>query len=185
LSEATYPATYILEVVHFSVVDQNDDGIYEPGEHVMVHSIRIRNRGGMPSPTTRSIQLLVEGTQWLEPVATEPLMLPCAIQPGQEVTVPGILRALIRNETAERPAGVRLDAKDVVRVAAVFNERLNRPIPDFSIDVEIPIRYPIRLDPPTYLDCVAKGDKVRFKWVVSYCRNSPCLIGNENRDLKS
>lgn len=167
LSEATYPAAYILEIVHFDVVDENYDGVNEPGEHIFVHNIRVRNRGGMPSPSTRSIHLLIQGTQWLEPVAAEPLQLPFSIQPGQDVTLTGVLRALIRNESAEKPPGIQLQTEDMVRIVAVFHERLNRPIPDFSTGVRIPIRYPIRLDAPTYLDCVAKGDKVRFKWVVS------------------
>ncbi|KAK5651900.1 hypothetical protein OQA88_11559 [Cercophora sp. LCS_1] len=166
LSEATYPAPYTLELVHFDVVDENHDGVNEPGEHIFVHNIRVRNRGGMPTPSTRSIQLLIQGTQWLDPVMTEPLQLPFSIQPGQEVALPGVLRARIRNEWTEKPIGSCLRVDETLHLVAVFNERLNRPIPNFSAGVPITIRYPLSLDAPTYLDCVAKGDKVRFKWVV-------------------
>ena len=179
LSEATYPATYILEIVHFDVIDENHDGVNEPGEHILVHNIRVRNRGGMPSPSTRSIQLSIQGTQWLDPVMTEPLQLPFSIQPGQEVTLSGMLRALIRNEWAEKPPGIYLHTEDLVSLVAVFNERLNRPIPNFSSPVRIQIRYPLRLDAPTYLDCVAKGDKVRFKWVVH--NDSNLAYGSETQ----
>ncbi|KAK3319584.1 hypothetical protein B0T19DRAFT_478693 [Cercophora scortea] len=166
LSEATYPGPYTLELVHFDVVDENHDGINEPGEHVLVHNIRVRNRGGMPTPSTRSIQLLIQGTQWLDPVMTEPVQVPFSIQAGQEVTVPGVLRALIRNEWTEKPVGTPLRVQQTLSLVAVFNERLNRPIPNFSAGVPLNIRYPLSLDAPTYLDCVAKGDKVRFKWAV-------------------
>ena len=159
---------YILEVVHFDVVDENHDGINEPGEHILVHNIRVRNRGGMPSPATRSIQLLIQGTQWLDPVATEPLQLPFSIQPSQEITLPGVLRARIRNEWSERAPGSCLQVVESVNLVACFTERLNRPILNFYAGVNIQIRYPLRLDAPTYLDCVAKGDKVRFKWQVSF-----------------
>jgi len=83
------------------------------------------------------------------------------------VDVPGVLRAYIRNEWSEKPIGEALNHLDNIQLLAIFHERLNRPIPNFCGSTQIVIRYPLRLDPPTYLDCVAKGDKVRFKWVVS------------------
>jgi len=100
-------------------------------------------------------------------VAKEPLQLPFSIQAGQEVAVPGILRALIRNEWSEKPVGKQLESEDAVRIVAVFGERLVRPIPDFCPQRTIQIKYPIRLDAPKYMDCVAKGGKVSFSWVVS------------------
>lgn len=166
LSEATYPGPYCLTVTKFDIIDENEDGINEPGEHLLVHNIKIRNTGGMPSPDLRSIHILIQGTQWLDPIISEPIELPRSIQPGQEVEVPGVLRAYIRNEWAERPLGMMLKAIESVRLVAFFNERLNRPIPNFSGESRIFIQYPLVLDAPTYLDCVAKGDKVRFKWVL-------------------
>jgi hypothetical protein len=166
LSEATYPSPYSLQVVKFDIIDENEDGINEPGEHLIVHNIRVRNAGGMPSPKSRSVHLLIQGTQFLEPIISEPVELPRAIQPGQEVDVPGVLRAYIRNESSEKPIGAALNYLDNIQLLATFHERLNRPIPNFCGFTQILIRYPLRLDPPTYLDCVAKGDKVRFKWVV-------------------
>jgi hypothetical protein len=167
LSEATYPSPYSLQVVKFDIIDENEDGINEPGEHLLVHNIRVKNTGGMPSPESRSIHLLIQGTQFLEPITSEPLELPRSIQPGQEVEVPGVLRAYIRNEWSEKPLGESLHYLDNVQILGIFHERLNRPIPNFCGQTQIVIRYPLRLDPPTYLDCVAKGDRVRFKWVVS------------------
>ncbi|KAF2249645.1 hypothetical protein BU26DRAFT_425931, partial [Trematosphaeria pertusa] len=166
LSEATYPDVYRLQITKFDIIDENEDGINEPGEHLHVHNIRVRNVGGMPSPELRSIHVLIQGTQFLDPVVTEPIELPRSIQPGQEVEVPGVLRAFIRNEWAEKPLGLMLKAKEFVRLVAYFNERLNRPIPNFCGQTPIFIEYPLVLDAPTYLDCVAKGDKVRFKWVL-------------------
>ncbi|KAF8855606.1 hypothetical protein BDZ45DRAFT_804902 [Acephala macrosclerotiorum] len=166
LSEATYPSPYSLQVVKFDVIDENADGINEPGEHLLVHNIRVRNAGGMPSPGSRSIHLLIQGTQYLEPITSEPVELPRSIQPGQEVEVPGVLRAFIRNEWSEKPLGQALNHFDNVQLLATFHERLNRPVPNFCGLTQILIRYPLRLEKPTYLDCVGKGDRVRFKWVV-------------------
>jgi len=171
-------------VVKFDVIDENEDGINEPGERIIVHNIRVRNAGGMPSPESRSIHLLIRGTQFLNPITSEPVELPRAIQPGQEVDVPGMLRAYIRSESGERPIGAALSGFDNIRLLATFYGRLNRPIPNFCGFTQIQIQYPLRLDPPTYLDCVAKGDKVRFKWVVvsflSACQKVMVLADTNN-----
>jgi hypothetical protein len=81
--------------------------------------------------------------------------------------VPGVLRAYIRNEWSEKPIGEDLDYDENVQLLATFHERLNRPIPNFCRFTKVKIRYPLKLDRPTYLDCVPKGGNVRFKWVVS------------------
>lgn len=43
--EQEYPSRYNLELVDFDIEDENGDGIFEPGEHIMVKRIRIRNTG--------------------------------------------------------------------------------------------------------------------------------------------
>lgn len=45
LTEATYPGPYKLEVVSFDVIDENEDGINEPGEHLLVKNIKVKNAG--------------------------------------------------------------------------------------------------------------------------------------------
>ena len=44
-STARYESCYQLELVDFDVEDENGDGIFEPGEHIIVRRIRIRNSG--------------------------------------------------------------------------------------------------------------------------------------------
>lgn len=48
--EQTYRSRYNLELVGFDVEDENEDGIFEPGEHLFVRRIQIRNSGILPSP---------------------------------------------------------------------------------------------------------------------------------------
>ena len=40
-----YPSIYDLELMDFDVEDENGDGIFEPGEHVFIRRIRVRNIG--------------------------------------------------------------------------------------------------------------------------------------------
>lgn len=81
--------------------------------------------------------------------------------------MPGVLKAFIRYETAPRHFGTPLFEKDTVRLIATFDERLNRSIPEFNPQgMDIFVQYPLELSPPRCLDCVAKGDNVRFNWTV-------------------
>ena len=160
-----YPSRYMLEVVDFKVTDENGDGINEPGEHLIVSDIVIRNTGMMPSPRLSKLQVLIRGTKWLEPVP-EPLQLPVEIPPGHSVQVPGRLRAFIKNETASRDPGTLLQARDTVSLRA-YSMRLQRDVPEFKGGVDITCQYPFLMTTPKYLDCVAKGDTVRFSWTVS------------------
>ncbi|KAK8081072.1 hypothetical protein PG997_008890 [Apiospora hydei] len=167
-ASSTYPGVYKLEVVRFNITDENGDGINEPGEHVIVHDLVVRNVGLMPSPATRSVHVLIQGTQYLEPVSSQPLQLPFGIRPGQEVEVPGLLRALVRHRGYGEPAGeLAGGVNDWVQLVGVFHERLNRPIPGFcGLKTPIRICYPLVLDPPIFLRSVAKGDRVRFRWLL-------------------
>ena len=40
-----YASLYQLELLDFDVEDENGDGIFEPGEHLFIRRIRIRNTG--------------------------------------------------------------------------------------------------------------------------------------------
>ncbi|KAH7137305.1 hypothetical protein B0J13DRAFT_639656 [Dactylonectria estremocensis] len=163
LSEVTYTSVYSLQVAGFDIIDENQDGINEPGEHIFVNNIRVKNVGGMPSPSASTVELLIQETSWLAPIATEPVWLPQSILPGQQVEIPGTLRAFIRNRV-ESPEMDKLEVTEDVRLVAIFNERMQRALPDFCDPSPIIITYPLTFSPPTYLDCVAKGDNVRFKW---------------------
>ena len=44
-SEQQYAARFQLELLDFHVEDENGDGIFEPGEHVFIRRIRVRNTG--------------------------------------------------------------------------------------------------------------------------------------------
>ncbi|KAK0615131.1 hypothetical protein B0T17DRAFT_657375 [Bombardia bombarda] len=157
-----YPSRYMLAVTSFDVYDENDDGINEPGEYIIITNIVVQNTGLMPGPS--KLQVLVRGTKWLDPVLL-PVDLPSGILPGQTVQVPGSLKAFIRNESTMREAGTLLRARDTVSLRA-FSPRLQRDVPEFEGGVAVVYQYPLTMTMPKYLDCVAKGDIVRFSWQV-------------------
>lgn len=48
-TESTYPSIYQLKVVSFDVIDENEDGVNEPGEHLFIQNIRVENTGKLRS----------------------------------------------------------------------------------------------------------------------------------------
>jgi hypothetical protein len=175
-TSATYPSGYVLKVVSFDICDENEDGINEPGEHLLVSNIKVQNTGGMPSPKTADIDVLIHGTHWLDPIVSEPVRVPKDIKPGQTVLVPGTLKAFICHERSTRGPGQLLHATDEIQLI-VTATRLGRTLPDFSGKTGIVIRYPLELDAPKYLDCVEKGDEVVFSWTVSHTQLSCKVSG--------
>ena len=118
----------------------------------------------MPSPATNGLKILIRKTKWLEPVQ-EPLDLPSSILPGESILVPGTLKAFIRNDFAHRDLGTVLHVQDTVALTA-YSVRLQRALPEFNGAVPILYQYPLVMSVPRYLDCVAKGDSVKFTWTV-------------------
>jgi len=49
----SYRSRFQLELVDFDVEDENEDGVFEPGEHLFIRRIRIKNTG--QSPVTRKL----------------------------------------------------------------------------------------------------------------------------------
>ena len=119
----------------------------------------------MRSPTAHGFKVLVRPTSWLAPVTSEPLEIPPNIQPGQTVTLPGTLYAFIKHESETRRLGTTFLVEDKIGLVA-YSERLERMIPEFYGPQSIVYRYPLVMSNPRYLDCVVKGEIVRFSWRV-------------------
>jgi hypothetical protein len=54
-----YNKCYDLQLVNFDLEDENGDGIFEPGEHVMVRRIVVKNAGKWSSCTARDLMLTI------------------------------------------------------------------------------------------------------------------------------
>jgi hypothetical protein len=125
-----------------------------------------RNIGGMPTPKNRDIRVLIAGSHWLDPIVSEPVIVPPAIPVGATVEIPGVLRAFIMNERVPRNPKVPFAISEDVQLIATMG-RVERTLPEFSGRVKIDIKYPLELDPPRYLDCIAPGGHITFSWTVS------------------
>ena len=55
-TQRSYRSQFQLELVDFDVEDENEDGIFEPGEHLFIRRIRVKNTGKSATllPRTKS-----------------------------------------------------------------------------------------------------------------------------------
>ena len=178
-----YDSIYRLELVDFEVEDENGDGIFEPGEHVYIHRIRIRNtgktftsncrisctftfadvlQGGMPSPK-RPIPISIIGSGWLLPVVGEQgvAFVKSSIMPGITATLDTSLKVLIRPSKDLQPLGTRFIRSEKLAIKATM-PLLNQNLPFFDYSRTIDIQYPIELRDFNHLPTMALGSMSRF-----------------------
>ncbi|KAI1134207.1 hypothetical protein F5Y05DRAFT_239073 [Hypoxylon sp. FL0543] len=165
-SQQEYSSLYSLELVDFDVEDENGDGIFEPGEHLFVRRITVRNSGGMPSPA-RPIGLNMVESSWFKLVDGHDgrTLLP-SIKDGSSVTIDTFIKVRIREreEYETLQAGTIFVRHDAIRLSAIM-PWIEREIPKFDLDRVIDIRYPCELRNIQALATVAQAslNKLSFE----------------------
>ncbi|KAI0108983.1 hypothetical protein GGR51DRAFT_116976 [Nemania sp. FL0031] len=166
-SRQEYSALYSLALTDFDVEDENRDGIFEPGEHLFVRRITVRNSGGMPSPT-RPIQLSMIESDWFKLVDEHDgqTFLP-SIKEGSSVTIDGPIKVRIREwEEHEIPeTGTLFVSHEAIRLKAIM-PWIEREISNFEFNKVIEIKYPCELGAFKALDTVAQGSQSKLSFEV-------------------
>jgi hypothetical protein len=67
----SYPSRYDLRLVSFTHRNENDDGVYEPGEKAYIGGITLENTGGMPLPSHHDVHVGLCRGAWAYPVEDE------------------------------------------------------------------------------------------------------------------
>ncbi|KAI2625607.1 hypothetical protein GGR54DRAFT_653997 [Hypoxylon sp. NC1633] len=157
-SQQEYSSLYSLELVDFDVEDENGDGIFEPGEHLFIRRITVRNSGGMPSPA-RPIQLSMVESDWFKLVDGDDgrTSLP-SIRDGSSLTIDSSIKVWIRKrENSEiLQAGTIFTRREAIQLSAIM-PWIEREIPEFKLKRVIDIRYPCELRNIQALATVAQG----------------------------
>ncbi|MCJ1398122.1 hypothetical protein MMC11_001319 [Xylographa trunciseda] len=180
-SVLNYTSLYKLELLGFDVEDENGDGIFEPGEHVLIRRIRIRNSGGMPSPTCQ-IPITAISSICLSRVSGERgrVFIPSSIASGVTVTLEGTIMVLIKQCDDPPPIGTLFLKHDNLRIMAVM-PWLNRVLPNFGFSQTIDIQFPIELRNIEYLASLARGTRSNLSWEI-YNKSVKPLGGRTGSD---
>ncbi|KAI3317030.1 hypothetical protein HD806DRAFT_551191 [Xylariaceae sp. AK1471] len=166
-SRQEYSSLYSLALTDFDVEDENGDGIFEPGEHLFVRRIIVRNSGGMPSPT-RPIQLSIVESDWFKLVDEHDgrTFLP-SIREGSSVTIDGPIKVRIRErEEYEIPeTGALFIRHEAIDLNAIM-PWIEREISNFELNKVIEIKYPCELRKFQALATVAQGSQSKLSFEI-------------------
>lgn len=179
--EQTYRSHYQLELVGFDVEDENEDGINEPGEHIFIRRIRVKNTGrwlvsvdshclqtlgGMPSPARQPI-LEVIPSDYLLPVPSNAgrALIPTVLA-GQTITLPGSIKVMIQEPDVPIMGGFAFKKTINVALKATM-PGINRRLDHFDIEKAIDIQYPLELEYPDILRTVAQGSENKISMKIN------------------
>jgi hypothetical protein len=160
------------KIVDFDVVDDDGDGVFEPGSFVRVENIKIANvgiafmkttlmTGSIPCPA--GISLSLGASRWIRPVGNLQVK---AIPADSEVTLDGCLRGFIDVKSE----CVNFCAMETIYLTANLSE-LNMQSSIVSIEKMISISYPLHLEIVHCPSWIAPGSSAEISWRVCHFRS--------------
>lgn len=140
----------------------------------------------MPSPSLTDIPLAIRSGPLLNGnVQQDRLYIPTSIPPGHVWKAQGYLKALVKQEEADR---IHLNepfvGEDVINVIATM-PGINRPLDDFQLRSPLTIQYPLELLQPAYRQTVLIGDEFTVHWRVCMDFNCETIDGLTSMNLDS
>ena len=154
---STYQSRYNLALINYNIAPEDQDGILEPGEKVMIQQLTLKNTGGMPTPTSTKIRLFLKNSKYSIAEAVD-LEIPKSLAAGETYTFnPETLNFVIKNNIFEIADQERIQWSDHIQPFAEMNE-VKRPFTQFSNPRSIEITYPIEIEPIVTSRAIAPGE---------------------------
>lgn len=167
--EKKYRTRYDLELVSFAHASENEDGVYEPQETVVVRDVAVRNRGGMPLPGAHDVEITLEQRGWILP-EDDKLVPPRSLGAGVRYQFDdkalrfkiGDFRPRRPSEPLVSPELIGFDAQmpSVRRSFRAFEGDVSDQLGSFVI------RFPTRSSPLEGLRSLAPGESGRLRWTI-------------------
>lgn len=161
----TYATRYALSLRKLTLVNDNEDGIFEPEERVHVRDVVVENVGDMPLPSAQGVELSVERRGYVEP---EPGVLVVArgldgharqTFKGQELSfVIGSYSPSSADEPLRHEETVRLRA----HLPAVRRDFEGFHGADAVADATFVVQFPVELSPLETLHSLAPNETARL-----------------------
>lgn len=161
---------YDVELVSFSHRNENDDGIYEPEEKVVVSNVVVLNKGGMELPPHHDVIVRLRDDGWIGPKDSK-LTLPRALPAGKTHVFRDEQLELTLRVFRPQQTGGPLAAPETIRLFAELPD-VRRSFGAFTTDEteelgRIVVRFPIELSPITSLFSLAPGQAARVRWSIT------------------
>ncbi|KAL8673302.1 MAG: hypothetical protein Q9168_002264 [Polycauliona sp. 1 TL-2023] len=164
---STYDAIFEFQLLGFDVVDENGDGVFEPGECAIIRNIRIKNSGGMPTPKRTLIPVTMQPSTGLTPLrGKETVYLPLDMPVGDTNQIADEIWVEIKSNSTQ-PDSTAFKASSTIRLQAIVPD-LNRKLPQFEASQTITIQYPVKFvtDEFKWMDTIPQGSSTSLQWAV-------------------
>lgn len=180
LAASTYTSKFEFKLQDFVVKDENEDDVFEPGESVLVSSIKVQNPNfdvrGMPTPSHTLIPATVRPCTWLQNVVgRDEIHLPRDIAPAHsKTTIDETIWAAIQSPSSTSIANQVFTAQQQIKLVATIPD-IQREVRNFDHTKDIVIKYPLFMEPKRlkYLDSIPFGSTSSIKWPISNCSSKP------------
>lgn len=83
----SYPRPFSLSVTSLKTIDDNEDGVFEPGETMSVLELQISNKGPMPTPTAQALNFIIQNSSTLVMKNAPPIAINDVIPGGSSKAV--------------------------------------------------------------------------------------------------
>ena len=113
-----------------------DDGVFEPGEQIVLHNVTILNDGGLTLPSGAFLK--IQPTASFKPI-DEYIPIP-PIRPGETIRLNDIFGTIVEDYNLVRSEQYRTDC-----VVSVHAELLYRHFEDSFFTKTIPVFYPLQI----------------------------------------
>ncbi|CAO2648302.1 Nn.00g075690.m01.CDS01 [Neocucurbitaria sp. VM-36] len=170
-----YTSVWSLELVDFDLEDENADGIFEPGEYLNIRRVRVRNVGGMPSPSCQIPVTLADHSDIFEEVTFVDggvAYLPTSIPAAGEASMEGSIKVRIKPNTRPLALGTRFCEKAWLQIRADM-PWLERRLPSFELRKEVNVAYPCGFGNFDHLSSVAQGAISKIHCQINNFGNQP------------
>jgi hypothetical protein len=165
----TYAERYELRLRGFTHADASGDGVYEPGDRVVVSALAVENVGGMPTPGDSPLLLALTATDWLTP-DDGTVCCPPRLPAGDRAVTAGTLTAAIRDYEPTGPGDPLAVTTTIVHRASL--PAVRRDFTDYQDASaralgELVVRHPIALSSVRHLRALAPGEATRLRFAVT------------------
>ena len=163
-----YRQVYDLELLGFEICSGNVDGIYEPGEEILVTNLRLRNRAGenrLPTPPGSPVRISFKRNGYLE--TSGELVLNESLGPDEETSFAGpvVLKTRDLGDHEIPRVGDAWNADQAIEANAVL-ESVRHEFESFDTARSLHLRFPIEVTPISGPNSMAPGDRKRIFWRV-------------------
>ncbi|MBI4425653.1 MAG: hypothetical protein HY554_18120 [Elusimicrobia bacterium] len=167
--QGRFDEIYDLELLGFELESRNVDGIFEPGEEVVVSRIRLRNRPGagrLPTPEKQPIRVLFRPNGYLGASHSD-LVIPKSLAPGEEFEFAQPLTLAIRDlEDRELPRDSEAWRADQRVNPSAELISVRNDFDAFENPQGIELRFPLEITPIFGAHSMGRGEKRRVFWKV-------------------